>query len=135
MVKEDHAPQVLRLDDNQLQIWHYDPVTRRAREVKQNHHEAAIHQRIATSLKKPDPMVLEAVIAVNKRLQRIKEDDKIIMIGDRYQTDIACGNLAGIDTALVKPYRPLSDKLSLILARYLMDAPIGAMMSKLAERS
>lgn len=58
------------------------------------------------------------------------------MIGDRYLTDIVAGNLARpafatVDTAKVRPHRPFTDKPDLIITRYLLDAPIGAVMSRL----
>ena len=53
------------------------------------------------------------------------------MVGDRYLTDIVAGNLAGTDTALVQPYEPMSDKFGLVLTRYLLDVPIGGIMSRL----
>ena len=53
------------------------------------------------------------------------------MVGDWYLTDIVAGNLAGIETARVRPYKPLTDKLDLIATRYLLDSPLGNVMSRI----
>ncbi len=83
--------------------------------------------------KKPDPEIIHSIITVNKELGRIPEKPSVVMVGDRYLTDIVAGNLAGVDTALVKPFMPLSDSWDLILMRYLVDKPFGGFMNWLAR--
>jgi hypothetical protein len=83
---------------------------------------------IVHDYKKPDPVTLRAVIEENLYNGRIFHDPRILMTGDRYLTDIVCGNLAGVETALVLPYRPFTDPRDLIATRYLLDQPVGTMM-------
>lgn len=83
------------------------------------------------NFKKPNPEIIRAVIEANTFEKRVSKNPKVLMVGDRYLTDIVAGNLAGVDTARVKPYKPFSDKPDLIAVRYLIDSPIGNIMSRL----
>ncbi|MBN2567392.1 HAD hydrolase-like protein [Candidatus Woesearchaeota archaeon] len=78
--------------------------------------------------KKPNPEILTAVIQANVLEGRVRHDPRVLMVGDRYLTDIVAGNLADVDTALVRPFRPLTDKLELIAVRYALDLPLGTVM-------
>jgi len=82
------------------------------------------------NFKKPNPEIINEVVAANIFEKRIPENPKVLMVGDRYLTDIVCGNLAGVDTARVKPYKPLSDKPDLIAMR-VIDSTVGNIMSRL----
>jgi predicted HAD superfamily phosphohydrolase YqeG len=84
---------------------------------------------IAYNFKKPDPRIIRAVVNTNVASLRVPENPRVLMVGDRYLTDIVCGNLAGVDTARVTPYKPFTDALDLIAIRYLLDSPIGNVMS------
>ena len=86
---------------------------------------------ITYNFKKPNPKIIEAVITANIALDRIPEQPKVLMVGDRYLTDIVAGNLARVDTARVRPYKPLTDKSDLILVRYALDSPVGNLMSRM----
>ena len=88
--------------------------------------------------KKPDPRVLEAVVDLAKQEERIPKDNpRVLMVGDKYCMDVACGNRAGFKTAKVKTQGQLSDlkegRVDYILGRVLFDTPFGWMMSKIAE--
>ena len=88
--------------------------------------------KIIQNLKKPNPLVLEAVIAVNQHLEHIPpRNQRVLMVGDAYWTDIVGGNLAGVDTALVNPYQFLSQPPDVVMMRS-FDKVIGEVMSKLS---
>lgn len=86
---------------------------------------------IVYNFKKPNPKIIDAVITANKAAKRIPDQPRVLMVGDRYLTDIVAGNLAGVDTARVKPYKPLTDKPDLIAVRYVLDSPLGNILSRL----
>ncbi|MGV8151143.1 MAG: HAD hydrolase-like protein [Candidatus Woesearchaeota archaeon] len=89
-----------------------------------------LFETISYNYKKPNPEIIKKVIEINQSIERIPHNNpKVLMVGDRYLTDIVCGNLAGVDTARVKPYKPLSDKPDLIAMR-VIDSMIGNFMSK-----
>jgi predicted HAD superfamily phosphohydrolase YqeG len=79
-------------------------------------------------------------VAVNKQEGRIpRVNPRVLMVGDRYLTDIVAGNLAGIETARVIPYKPFSEDselfedIGLKFSTY-FDSAIGAVMSRLARK-
>lgn len=95
------------------------------------HGEHNIGKLITYNYRKPNPKIIDAVIAANQRFGNLSYyNPKVLMVGDRYFTDIMCGNLAGVDTARVKPYKPLSDKPDLIAMRAI-DSAVGNLMSRL----
>lgn len=132
----DHRPFLLRFVKGNLRVLSYygdsgvlsDETAKMATGDK-------LHFKIAYNFKKPDPLVLRAVVNVNKNEERIpRANPRVLMVGDRYLTDIVAGNNAGLDTATVKPYRPLTDSKMLIAVRYLVDLPVGGLMSRLGSK-
>jgi len=130
---ESEGPHLLRFVDGELTVLRYHPAWLSAfvDETTQFASGDTLIGTIAYNFKKPHPLVLEAVVDVNVWVGRIPSTSRILMVGDRYLTDIVAGNLAGYDTAKVRPYKPLSDKLDLIAMRYVLDASLGAVMSRL----
>ena len=121
------SPHLLRILDGELLVYNSGFVD-----------ETSVFKGVGDSLlfdiehdyDKPDPSVVNTVIGLNKEEGNIFENPRVLMVGDKYLTDIMAGNLAGVDTARVKPYKPLSDKFYLMLVRYFLDSPIGTIMSK-----
>ena len=95
----------------------------------------AFAARITAEYTKPDPRPLNATIQLQKFL-RHKALGKVLMFGDRYFTDIMCGNLAGTDTAIVKPYKPFSEikRPHLLLFMRPLEMTYGELMSRSARR-
>ncbi|MBR9691458.1 HAD hydrolase-like protein [Candidatus Woesearchaeota archaeon] len=128
-------PHLLRIRDFELRILSYDQeaheITDKTDELKNGNGE--LLDEIIYNYKKPDPLILQAVIDMNIQEKRIVRDSRVAMVGDRYLTDIVAGNLAGVESIISKPYKPFSDKLGLLLTRYLLDTPIGGVMSRLAR--
>jgi ribonucleotide monophosphatase NagD (HAD superfamily) len=85
--------------------------------------------KISYEYRKPYPLILHAVLDMNRQIGRLPPDGKSLMVGDRWLTDIIAGNLAGIDTAIVKPHEPFSDTPFLILSRYTVEKVAGWMSS------
>lgn len=87
--------------------------------------------KIEINFKKPDPLFLTAIIDFNIHSGRLnKKNPRVLMVGDRYLTDIVGGNLAGIDTAIVTPYDPGSETGILRVIRP-FDTLIGSIMSRI----
>ncbi len=130
-------PNLLRIEDNVLKLFCYSPsegtFTDESRAYGNLEH--ALGNHITYNFKKPDPLVLHALLDYHGRSRdTVTSIPKALMVGDRYMTDIACGNLAGIDTAKVKPYMPGSDPFGLKIGRYFLDTPVGAIMSRIAGK-
>ncbi len=129
-------PNLLRMEDNVLKLFCYNlsdgTFTDESRAYGNLEH--AIGNHIIYNFKKPDPLVIFALLDYHSSLRGDAGEPRALMLGDRYMTDIACGNLAGIDTAKVKPYMPGSDPMGLKIGRYLLDAPVGAVMSRIAGK-
>lgn len=127
---------LLRMTNQTLNVWEINPDTMAVRDVTTTHLDTSgtLSATIIKTIKKPNPLFPQAIVAVNRHLGRIPADNpRILFCGDRYLTDIAVGNLAGFDTALVRPVAPLSHPLILILIRYLIDKPVGGLLSRLAH--
>ena len=112
---------LLRVQNDNLAAYHYDPKTNKTTQVLLENPN--LEPLIAEEFKKPEPIILKAILALHK-------NPKTLVVGDYYHTDIVCGNLAGTDTAYVTPYKPLSQNIPLILFRYLFDTPLGKLKSK-----
>jgi hypothetical protein len=132
--EESIYPHLLRFENGKLNVYQFDAEHDKVTEAKYINTEDKLHYHIVSTFKKPDPLVIKAVIAVNRTKGRIDNNSKVLMVGDRYLTDIVCGNLAGTDTALVDAYKPFSDPLALIFARYALDYPIGKIMNLFSSR-
>jgi hypothetical protein len=89
--------------------------------------------RIVYDYRKPDPQIIFTVIAANMNEQKVKEFSRVLMVGDRYLTDIVAGNLAGVHTCIVDAVDPHTETIPLLLGRLLVDIPVGAVMSRLAK--
>ncbi|MBW3018468.1 HAD hydrolase-like protein [Candidatus Woesearchaeota archaeon] len=89
--------------------------------------------KIVYDYRKPDPQIIFTVIAANINEQRVKEFSKVLMVGDRYLTDVVAGNLAGVHTALVDAVEQHTETIPLLLGRLLVDIPVGAVMSRIAK--
>ena len=130
------SPYLLRIRKQELNILRYEQETHSLTDETSRFkgEDNALLDEIVYNDKKPNPLIIHAVIDANIQDERIPENPKTLMVGDRYLTDIVAGNLAGVDTAMVRPYLPLFDTLSLILTRYLLDLPIGFVMSRMAGK-
>jgi hypothetical protein len=129
-------PCLLRFENGDLKIASYDEEEKRftADLTGKLNNGDKLLEDITYNFKKPDPMIVKAVIGYNRLIGAIpKEEPRVLMVGDRYLTDIVCGNLAGVQTAIVDPVEPHTEKLGLIAGRYLVDMPVGGLMSRLAK--
>jgi hypothetical protein len=137
LVKFDGGlPQLLRFDHVVLQIFAYDYVNHALWETTSHLCQGdRLLEPIIFEYKKPDPLILESVIDVNMHLKRIPAQPRVLMVGDSYLTYIVAGNLAGVDTAKVAPLRPITAPFELIAFRYLVDIPLGSVMSRLQNPS
>ena len=54
----------------------------------------------------------------------------LVMVGDRYLTDVVYGNRHGMLTIRTVPFRPASDKLVVRLARRLEDALLARLVAR-----
>ena len=131
---EGSSPFLLRFANGELSVIVYDlhegllaDVTSRFKGPNNT-----LLDEISYNYRKPNPLIINAVVDFNAAERRIPAKKlKVLMVGDRFLTDIVAGNLAGVDTARVKPYRPFSDKPDLLALRYLVDSPLGFIMSRL----
>jgi phosphoglycolate phosphatase-like HAD superfamily hydrolase len=92
-----------------------------------------LNYTISLEYKRPDPIILDAIFAVNKAIGRLANDtvkDKVLFVGDTYN-DMVFGNLAGIKTAKVTPFKPFSEPLDMVLSR-VTDVSLGQ-LRKLAN--
>jgi hypothetical protein len=127
----DGLPQLLRFESGLLHTYGYLERSMLTEETTGKYSNGdALLDKITYDYRKPDPRILEAIIAVNKNIGRVPEHPRVLMVGDSYLTDIVAGNAAGADTALVEPYKPFSAPLELVLIRYLLDKPLGGIMSR-----
>ncbi|MBW2987510.1 HAD hydrolase-like protein [Candidatus Woesearchaeota archaeon] len=128
------SPCLLRFADGNLGVYSYNTETGEFTDLTKNFSQGdRLLEKIIYDFRKPDPTAVQAAIDYNKFTGAIpKEKERILMVGDRYLTDVVCGNLAGISTALVEPVDHASEKVSLILGRWLVDVPVGGLMSRLA---
>ncbi|MBD3259544.1 HAD hydrolase-like protein [Candidatus Woesearchaeota archaeon] len=129
------SPCLLRFADGKLNVLSYNMETREFTDLTRNlSQKDKLLEKIVYNFRKPNPSAVRAVIDYNKFIGAIpKEKGRFLMVGDRYLTDIVCGNLAGITTALVEPVGHTSEKISLMLGRWLIDVPVGGLMSRLAR--
>lgn len=127
------SPCLLRFTGGELNIASYDTETGNFTDITNNLSDGdRLLEKIAFNYKKPNPIIVKAVIDYNKFIGSVpKEKARVLMVGDRYLTDIVCANLAGIDTAIVDPVEPHTEKLSLMLGRWLVDVPVGGLMSRI----
>jgi len=124
-------PHLIRFVDGKLTILSYNDILGRVNDVTTlMSQEDKLFGGIRYNSKKPNPQIIKSVIATNIYTGRINENANILMVGDRYFTDIVAGNLAGIYAARVKPYKPLSDKPDLIAMR-IIDSLVGNIASRL----
>lgn len=126
--KYDH---LLRVNQEGLKIFGYSPHSRNF-----GHGEDGVRSwdnvfyfGIEHDYDKPDPLALRAVIDWNVSHGRVCPNPRVLMVGDAYLTDIVAGNLAGVDTARVKPHKPISNPWYLILMRS-FDSAVGTFMSR-----
>ncbi len=129
----EEDPYLLRYENGRLKAYKYSPTDHKLIDATSETigEDNALKREISYNYKKPDPLVIQAVIDYKKK--SLGKKPNTLMVGDRYLTDIAAGNLAGIDTAKVKAYKPFSDKISLVLTRYLLDYPLGGFMSRISR--
>lgn len=86
--------------------------------------------KISCDYRKPQPIVIQSVVNMNRFFKRVPPDPRVAMVGDKYLTDVLCGRLAGVFTLKVMPYEPSSEPLSLRLGRR-VDAAVGALMRQM----
>tara|TARA_Y100000034_G_C6827191_1_gene373050 strand:+ start:145 stop:876 length:732 start_codon:yes stop_codon:yes gene_type:complete len=127
-LKYDH---LLRVDDEGLRVFSYLPGLRMFYEDTCGVMipDGSLRLEIEHNYDKPDPLVVTATIDWNIFNGKVSSDPKVLMVGDKYLTDIVAGNLAGVHTARVKPYKPTSDPLHLWPIR-LIDSSVGTIMSR-----
>ena len=139
LIKFNGIDYLIRFDNNKISILRYvrdlNGVTFKDETNKFMCGDKLLHP-ISYNYKKPNPLTVESAVHINIHNGRIPINSKALMVGDRYLTDIVAGNLAQpvfakVDTARVIPYKPLTDKLDLILIRYLLDSPFGTIMSRI----
>lgn len=127
-------PDLLRLDGGGLRVISYLPYSRTFNDqTSEKALNGALLFDVEHDYDKPDPLVIRAVVDWNIVTKRVPTQPRVLMVGDSYLTDIVAGNLAGVDTARVRPFKPMVDRLDLILLRYALDSPWGAMMSRHEE--
>jgi len=98
----------------------------------------ALFEKPTRIYRKPNPWVLQAVVALAVREGRIlARNPRVLYVGDKFFTDVRCANLAGFEAARVKTIGQLSDlrewRIDFVLERLLFDLPIGAILSRLAD--
>ncbi|MDO8556116.1 MAG: HAD hydrolase-like protein [Nanoarchaeota archaeon] len=123
------SPVILRFVHGQLSLHLYDLPGGLTRNLI-GYDESFVADAIVARYKKPDPLVVRAVVALNVNTHRVVHRPRVLMVGDRYLTDVVAGNCAGVNTALVNPVVPRADPLSLWLSRYCLDVPVGCVMSR-----
>lgn len=137
-IDEVKLPVLLRIKKGEMRAYTYNHnnVLRTIEDVtKQISSHSGKYPNITFQYAKPNPLIIQSIISINE-----KEEGKkilpmsVLMVGDRYLTDIVCGNLAQTNTALVKPYKPLSDPIDLILVRC-YDHMYGEKQRKLNEKN
>lgn len=128
------CPHLLRIEDGELRIFSYvvpSGTFSDATEELKGPNDSLVHE-IEHPYDKPDPLVVRAVIDYNVFNGRVGPDPRTLMVGDAYLTDIVAGNLAGANTARVKPYKPFSNPWWLIAMRGI-DSVVGTGMSRIAK--
>lgn len=131
--QDSETPYLLRFVNGDLKIMRYNLKDKTLSDMtsKLKWDNGTIPQ-ISYNYKKPNPLVVNSVLDMNIQEGRIPSNGaRVLMVGDRYLIDIVAGNLAKVDTAKVKPYKPFSDEYDLIAMRYLVDSPIGFVMSRI----
>ncbi len=86
------SPYLLRFTDGKLSIFLIDrPVITDGTSILLQGDK--LLGKIEYNYKKPNPKIIEAVININKVKERVPKNPRILMVGDRYLTDIVAGNL------------------------------------------
>ena len=129
-LRGDDKPYLVRIVQSEVRLFGYDEG---AISEVQLEDPDILHNMIGYNYKKPNPLILHAIIAANIQQGRIPQDPRVLMVGDAYMTDIVAGNLAVLNTARVKPFKPRTQKLDLLAFRTIVDGPLGALMSRLGS--
>ncbi|MBW3014133.1 HAD hydrolase-like protein [Candidatus Woesearchaeota archaeon] len=125
-------PCLLRYSEGQMKVLFYDAEQKQFEDLTAKLCDGdVLLEKINHHYKKPDPILFQTVVEKNKCDGRVPENPKVLMVGDRWLTDIVGANLAGLDTALVTPVSVFGEKVSLLAGRLLMDVPIGMFMNRL----
>jgi len=142
--KSSDDPHLLRFNNGHLSVYQFiygfdshngSGINRRIIDKTSEYAQGdVLLDEVVERIKKPSPIIIHSIISYNTEFARVSGLPKVLMVGDRYLTDMVAGNLAGIDTCLVKPYKPMSDKMDLILFRYFYDLPKGRKMEKRYEK-
>jgi len=136
----DNSSYLIRFNKGEMKVLEYFPESEVVKDVTPQYsglNPEELEKVFSYDYKKPDPLTVTSVIAAAKAEGKIpKENPRVLMVGDRYFTDIIAGNRAGVDTAKVWPYKWTSEikkgKIALIGIR-LVDSPIGFVMSRISE--
>lgn len=102
------APYLLRYNQGKLEVHWFDPKTKKVEDAtnclveNRNLKDKIVNP---SRYNKPDPTVLEAIIALGQKQDPTLTSPRALIVDDRFLTGIIAGNLAGIDTAIVSPYQ------------------------------